>query len=52
MSGNDPVLQIDTSGNGNFGGGTHDVATLTGYGVSGTQIVNVVFNSHDHNVAL
>ena len=51
-SGNDLVLQVDTAGNSAFSGGTHDVATLAGYAASNQHIVDVVFNSHDHQVAV
>jgi Ca2+-binding RTX toxin-like protein len=51
-SGNDLVLQVDTTGNSSFGGGSHDVATLAGYAVSNQHIVDVVFNNHAHQVAV
>jgi hypothetical protein len=50
-SGNDLVLQVDTSGNSAFGGGSHDVAVLAGYVPSNQHIVDVVFNGHDHQIA-
>jgi len=46
------VLQVDTTGNSSFGGGTHDVAALAGYGVSNQHIVDVVFNNHAHQMAV
>jgi hypothetical protein len=51
-SGSDLVLQVDTTGSGAFSGGAHDVATLAGYAVSNQHIVDVVFNSHDHQIAV
>jgi hypothetical protein len=57
-SGNDLVLQVDRTGNSQFsadaGGhvGGNDVATLAGYGASNQHIVNVVFNNHDHQIAV
>ena len=52
QSGNDLVLQVDTSGGSAFGGGSHDVVTLAGYAVSNQHIVDVVFNNHEHQVAV
>ena len=52
VSGNNLTLQVDTSGSGSFGGGSHDVATLVGYAASNQHIVDVVFASHDHQVAV
>ena len=51
-SGNDLVLQVDTAGNSAFSGRSHDAATLAGYAVSNQHIVDVVFNSHDHQIAV
>jgi hypothetical protein len=34
QSGSDVKIQVDTSGTGNFGGGTHDAATPQNYGTS------------------
>ena len=51
-SGNDLVLQVDTTGSSSFSGGSHDVATLAGYAVSNQHIVDVVFNNHAHQVAV
>ena len=51
-SGNDLVLRVDTTGNSSFGGGTQDVAALTGYALGNQHSVNVVFNNHDHHVAV
>lgn len=51
-SGNDLVLQVDTTGSSSFNSGTHDVATLAGYAVNNQHIVDVVFNGHDHQMAV
>jgi hypothetical protein len=51
-SGSDLVLQVDTTGSGAFSGGSHDVATLAGYAISNQHIVDVVFSSHDHQIAV
>ena len=51
-SGNDLLLQVDTSGSGAFSGGSHDVVQLAAYAVSNQHIVDVVFNGHDHQVAV
>ena len=51
-NGSDLVLQVDTSGGSAFSGGSHDVVTLANYAVSNQHIVDVVFNNHDHQVAV
>ena len=50
QSGNDITVQVDTAGGGNFSGGAHDVVTLHGYGTSGNDIVNIVFQNAQHQM--
>ncbi|WP_441241213.1 T1SS-143 repeat domain-containing protein [Tardiphaga sp. 768_D3_N2_1] len=50
QSGNNVVVQVDTTGTGNFSGTSHDVATLVGYGTSNADIVNMVFKNTDHTM--
>lgn len=52
QSGNNVVVQVDTTGTGNFSGNTHDVATLVGYGTSNADIVNMVFKNTDHTMTV
>ena len=49
--GSNIVVQVDTTGSGNFTGGTHDVATLVGIATAGnTDPVHVYFSGHVHGL--
>ncbi|MGM4961962.1 T1SS-143 repeat domain-containing protein [Tardiphaga sp. 1201_B9_N1_1] len=50
QNGGNVLVQVDTTGAGNFSGNTHDVATLVGYGTSNADIVNMVFKNTDHTM--
>ena len=49
--GSNIVVQVDTTGSGNFSGGTHDVAMLVGIATAGsTDPVHVYFSGHVHGL--
>ncbi|QUS39179.1 VWA domain-containing protein [Tardiphaga alba] len=51
QSENGITVQVDTTGQGNFAGGAHDVAVLANYGaVSHGDIVNMVFAGTEHQL--
>ncbi|WNV09235.1 VCBS domain-containing protein [Tardiphaga sp. 709] len=52
QNGGNVLVQVDTTGAGNFSGNTHDVATLVGYGTSNADIVNMVFKNTDHSMTV
>ncbi|WP_441227843.1 T1SS-143 repeat domain-containing protein [Tardiphaga sp. 20_F10_N6_6] len=52
QNGGNVLVQVDTTGAGNFSGNTHDVATLVGYGTSNADIVNMVFKNTDHTMTV
>lgn len=52
QSGSDVKVQVDTSGTGNFSGGSHDAATLQGYGTINADIVRIAFQNMEHQVAV
>ncbi|WP_157223912.1 Ig-like domain-containing protein [Afipia broomeae] len=53
QSGNDVTVQVDTTGQGNFAGGSHDVAVLAGFaGTSHGDIINATFASTEHQLHL
>ena len=47
-SGSNIVVQVDTAGNGEFSGGTHDVVALVGINPVGADPVRIFFGGHDH----
>ena len=53
QSGNDITVQVDTTGQGNFTGGSHDVAVLAGFaGTSHGDIINATFAGTEHQLHL
>ncbi|WP_425994501.1 Ig-like domain-containing protein [Afipia sp. DC4300-2b1] len=53
QSGNDVTVQVDTTGQGNFAGGSHDVAVLAGFaGTSHGDIINATFAGTEHQLHL
>lgn len=53
QSGNDITVQVDTTGQGNFAGGSHDVAVLANFaGTSHSDIINATFAGTEHQLHL